>query len=144
MILDRKPQFAVEFIKKLNEMLGIEMKLLAAFYLQTNKQTERTNQKLEQYLRMYINYRQNNWSKQLATIEFAFNNKIHTVTKSSPFKVNYGQELRMGFEIKKKRKHMKVKEFVKEIKKIHKEVKVTLKKLQEEMKEYIDKNRIER
>ena len=85
-------------------MLGTEMKLLAAFHLQTNKQTERTNQKLEQYLRMYINYRQNNWSKQLATIEFAFNNKIHTVTKSSPFKVNYGQELRMDFEIKKKGK----------------------------------------
>jgi len=49
-ILDRKPQFAAELIKELNEMLGIETKLLTAFYLQTDGQIKRTNQGLEQYL----------------------------------------------------------------------------------------------
>ena len=44
-----------------------------------NKQIERTNQELEQYLRMYINYRQENQSEWLATTEFAFNNKFITV-----------------------------------------------------------------
>ena len=48
----------------------------------------------------------------MTTTEFAFNNKIHIATKSSPFKINYGRELRMGFKIRKKRKHMKVEEFV--------------------------------
>jgi len=48
-------------MKKLNEMLEIEIKLLMAFHLQTNRQIERTNQELEQYLRIYINYRQSNW-----------------------------------------------------------------------------------
>ena len=105
-----------------------------AFYLQTDRQTERTNQELEQYLRMYIDYRQSNWSEQLATTEFVFNNKIYTVIKSLPFKVNYRQELRMSFEIRKKRKHVKAEEFVKEIKEIHEEVKVVLTKLQEKMK----------
>ena len=60
-------------------MLEIETKLLITFYLQINKQIERTNQELEQYLRMYINYKQENQSEWLATTEFAFNNKFITV-----------------------------------------------------------------
>ena len=59
-ILDRRPQFASELMKELNEMLEIEIKLSIAFHPQTDGQIERTNQELEQYLRMYIDYRQNN------------------------------------------------------------------------------------
>ena len=70
-------------------MLGIETKLSIAFYPQIDRQIERINQELKQYLRMYINYRQNNWSEWLATIEFVFNNKVHIATKSLLFKVNY-------------------------------------------------------
>ena len=81
MILDRESQFVVGLIKKLNEILGIETKLSTAFYLQTNKQRERENQELKQYLRICINHRQINWSEWLATVEFIFNNKIHIVTK---------------------------------------------------------------
>ena len=47
MISDRGPQFAAGLIKKLNEMLRIETKLSIAFHLQTDRQIERTNQKLE-------------------------------------------------------------------------------------------------
>jgi len=46
-IPDRGLQFAAELTKKLNGILGIEMKLSTAFYLLTNRQTERTNQELE-------------------------------------------------------------------------------------------------
>jgi len=42
-------------------MLGIESKLLMVFYPQTNGQIERVNQKLEQYLRMFIDYKQEQW-----------------------------------------------------------------------------------
>jgi len=59
-ILNRGPQFAAGLIKELNKMLGIEIKLLIAFHLQIDGQTERTNQELEQYLRIYIDYRQGN------------------------------------------------------------------------------------
>jgi len=45
----------------------------------------------------------------LVTAEFAFNNKVHTVTKTSPFQVNYGKESRMGFDIRKKEKNEKAK-----------------------------------
>jgi len=47
MILDKRPQFAVGLIKELNKMLGIETKLSTAYHLQTDRQIERTNQKLE-------------------------------------------------------------------------------------------------
>ena len=106
-ISDRGPQFAAGLTKELNKMLGIETKLSTTYHPETNRQTERTNQELEQYLRMYVNHRQNNWAKWLATAEFAFNNKVHTATKSLPFQVNYGRELRMGFDIRKKGKNEK-------------------------------------
>jgi len=67
----------------------------------------------------------------LTTTEFVFNSKVHTVTKSLPYKVNYRKEPRISFEIRKKEKHEKLEEFVKKIKKMYKEVKVTLKKSQE-------------
>ena len=133
-ISDRGPQFAAGMTKELNKMLGIETKLSTAYHPETDGQTERTNQKLEQYLRMYVNHRQNNWAKWLATAEFAFNNKVHTATKMSPFQTNYGREPRMGFDIRKKEKNEKAEEFVKEMKERHEEAKAALVKLQEEMK----------
>jgi len=142
-ILDRGPQFEAGLTKELNKMLGIETKLLMAYHLQMDGQTERTNQELEQYLRMYVNHRQNNWAEWLATAEFAFNNKVHTATKTSPFQVNYGRELRMGFDIRKKGKNEKAEEFVKEMKERHEEARAALVKLQEEMKRQADRNRKE-
>ena len=59
-ISDRGLQFAAGLIKELNKMLGIETKLSTAYHLQTDGQMERTNQELEQYLRMYFNHRQSN------------------------------------------------------------------------------------
>ena len=80
-------------------------------------------------MRIYVNHRQNNWSEWLAMAEFTFNNKVHTVTKLSPFKVNYGREPRMGFDIRKKRKNEKAEEFAREMKERHKKARVALIKL---------------
>ena len=77
----------------------------------------------------------------MATAEFAFNNKIYTVMKLLLFKVNYGRELRISFDIRKKRKHVKTKEFMKEIKNRYEETKVALVKFQEEIKRQADRNR---
>jgi len=57
-ISDRGPQFAVGLMRELNEMLGIKSKLSTAFHPQTDGQTERINQELEQYLRMFIDHMQ--------------------------------------------------------------------------------------
>jgi len=60
-ISDRGPQFAVGLMRELNRMLGIESKLSTAFHPQMDEQTERVNQELEQYLRMFIDHRQEQW-----------------------------------------------------------------------------------
>jgi len=78
---------------------------------------------------MYIDHRQSNWLEWLATTEFAFNNKVHAVTKSSLFKINYERDPRMGFDIRKKGKNMKMEEFVKEIKDKYEDAKTALIKL---------------
>ena len=71
------------------------------------------------------------------------NNKIHTATKVSPFMANYGKELRMGGDIRKKGKVESVTEFVERMKKVHEEAEAALKKTQEEMKRYADRGRKE-
>ena len=65
---------------------------------------EQMNQELEQYLRFFVNHRQKDWPQWLALAEFVVNNKAHMVTKVLPFMANYGRELRMGRDIRKRGK----------------------------------------
>jgi len=130
-------------MKELNRMLEIESKLLTVFYPQTDEQIERVNQELEQYLRMFINHRQKKWPDWLETAEFAYNNKAHSSTKVSPFKANYRQDPKMGFEMRRKGKYKGVKKIITRIKEIQKEAKAVLGKAQEEIKKYADRKREE-
>ena len=86
-ISDRKLQFTVGLMRKLNRILGIKSKMSMAFHPQTDRQIERVNQELKQYLRMFIDHRQEQWPDQLGTVEFAYNNKAHSSTKTLSFKV---------------------------------------------------------
>ena len=60
-ILDRGPQFTAGLMKELNKLLGIKTKLSTAFHPQTDGQTKRINQELEQYLCMFIDHCQEQW-----------------------------------------------------------------------------------
>jgi len=142
-ILDRGPQFMAGLMRELNRMLGIESKLLMAFHPQTDGQTERVNQKLEQYLRMFINHRQEQWPEWLGTAKFAYNNKAHLSTQTTPFKANYRQDPRIGFKGRKKGKYEGAKKFIEKMKEIQEEARVALEKVQEEMKKYTDRKRRE-
>ena len=89
------------------------------------------------------NNRQEQWSNWLEIAEFAYNNKIYSSTKILPFKANYRQDPRMGFEVRKKRKYKEVEKFVIKIKEIQEEVKAALEKVQEKIKRYTDRKRTE-
>jgi len=117
-VSDRGVQFAVKMMKQLNHLLGIQTKLLTAYYPQTDGQMERINQELEQYLRVFIDHRQEQWPDWLGTVEFAYNNKIYATTKILPFKANYGQDPRIGFKGRRKRKYEAAGKFVKRMKRI--------------------------
>jgi len=125
-ISDRGPQFAADVMRELNRMLGIETKLSTAFHPQTDSQTERMNQELEQYLQMFIDHRQEQWPEWLGTAEFAYNNKVYAGTKVSPFKANSGQDPRMGFEIRKKGKYEGAEKFIEKMKNVQEEAKAVL------------------
>jgi len=140
-ISDRGPQFVARVMKELNQMLGIDTKLSTAFHPQTDGQTERMNQELEQYLRMFIDHRQEQWPEWLGMAEFAYNNKVHTETKVSPFQANHGQNPRMGFELRKKGRYKGAERFTDRMKKVQEEAKAALQKAQEDMKQYADRER---
>ena len=90
---------------------------------------------------MFIDHRQEQWPDWLGTAEFAYNNKIHSSTKTSSFKANYRQDPRMGFEIRKKGKYERAEKFIEKMKEIQKEAKAALEKAQADMKKYADRKR---
>ena len=92
---------------------------------------------------MFIDHRQEQWLDWLGTAEFTYNNKMCSSTKTLPFKANYGQDSRMGFEIRKKGKYEGVHKFVEKIKGIQKKAKATLGKVQEKIKKYVNKKKAE-
>lgn len=97
-ISDRGPQFVSAFWKHLNKRLKIDALLSTAFHPETDGQTERMNAILEQYLRAYVSYLQDDWSEWLPLAEFASNLHFSESTGMSPFFANYGFNPRMGFE----------------------------------------------
>jgi hypothetical protein len=89
-VSDRGTKFTSAFWSSLSAALGIKQNLSTAYHPQTDGQTERVNQVLEQYLRLYVNYDQDNWAALLPLAEFAYNNAPHSSTNMSPFFATYG------------------------------------------------------
>jgi len=92
LISDRDKLFTSNFWRSLMQQLGVKHKLSTAFHPQTDGQTERLNQMLEQYLRSYINYQQNNWVQLLPTAQMAYNSSENESMKMTPHKANYGYD----------------------------------------------------
>jgi len=88
-ITDRGTLFTSDLWNETTGKLGIERRLRTAFHTQTDGQTERTNAILEQYLRAYINYQQDDWCCYLPLAEFAYNNGYQETIKNTPFFANY-------------------------------------------------------
>lgn len=89
-ISDRDKLFTSKMWTTFMALLGIVRKMSTAFHPQTDGQTERINQIVGQYLRCYVNYRQNDWVRLLPTAQFAYNSADSETTRVSPFFANYG------------------------------------------------------
>ena len=72
------------------DLLEVYYKLSTAYYVQTDGQTERLNQVLEQFLRYYVNYEQTNWVELLPAAQIVYNSAVISITGVSPFFANYG------------------------------------------------------
>jgi transposase InsO family protein len=97
-VSDRGPQFVARFTRELYKLLGIKLEMSMAYHPQTDGQTERVNQVLEGYLRIFTSRRQDNWDNLLPTGEFFYNNTKHLSTQQTPFMVDTGRHPHMGFE----------------------------------------------
>jgi hypothetical protein len=94
LIFDRGPQFASAFARELARILQYDVRLSTAYHPQTDSQTERTNQEIETYLRIFCANNPHKWSKFLTSAEYLHNSVPHSSTKVSPFSLILGYEPR--------------------------------------------------
>lgn len=87
---DRGTEFVSHFFRSLGKALDMVLHFTSGYHPEGDGQTERANQTLEQYLRIYCNYQQDNWSELLPLAEFAYNNAPSATTGVSPFFANKG------------------------------------------------------
>jgi hypothetical protein len=77
-------EFTSHFFHSLGSLLHMHLHFTSGHHPSTNSQVKCINSTLEQYLYIYCNYKQDNWSKLLPLAEFAYNNAPHTTTSVSP------------------------------------------------------------
>ncbi|GJT33895.1 putative reverse transcriptase domain-containing protein [Tanacetum coccineum] len=91
-ISDRDSKFTSHFWKSLNEALGTQLDMSTAYHPQTDGQSERTIQTLEDMLRACVMDFGKGWDRHLPLIEFSYNNSYHTSIKAAPFEALYGRK----------------------------------------------------
>jgi hypothetical protein len=89
-VSDRGPTLVSAVFKAFLKKLGCTVKATSAYHPQGDGQTERVNQPIEDFLRCFVSYQQDDWSELLPLAEFAYNNHVHSSTHNSPFFVTYG------------------------------------------------------
>jgi len=134
LILDRGPQFTAQVTQELWRKLGIKQKLSTAFHPQTDGESERVNQEIEQYLRICENFQQDDWATLLPLIEFVHNAQLHRSTHRSPFEVWYGFHPTFKPPLQLQTRLQSVDEHVKYLEQIRKEVTAALHITAQEMR----------
>ena len=89
-ISDQGSMFTGLFWTSLQEALGTQLNFSTAYHPETDGQTERMNQTLEDMLRMYVMDQQKHWEEFLPLVEFTYNNSYQSTIKMAPFKFIYG------------------------------------------------------
>jgi len=85
---DKGSEFVSNFFCSLGTALNMQLHFTSGYHPEGDGQTEHTNQMLKQYLHVYCNYQQDNWSKLLPLAEFAYNNALSATISVSPFFAN--------------------------------------------------------
>ncbi|GJR47819.1 putative reverse transcriptase domain-containing protein [Tanacetum coccineum] len=93
-ISDRDPRFASRFWRSLQKSLGTNLDMSTAYHPETDGQSERTIQTLEDMLRACVIDFGSGWDKHLPLAEFSYNNSYHASIKSAPFEALYGRKCR--------------------------------------------------
>ena len=97
-VSDRDPRFTSLFWNALWQQLGTKLQMSTAFHPQTDGQTERQNRTLEEMLRAYVSYEQDDWDEHLVAAELAHNCAVHASTGFSPYYLNHGHHPRLPLD----------------------------------------------
>jgi hypothetical protein len=144
LVSDRDKLFTSNFWTALMQHLGVKHKMSTSYHPQTDGQTERLNQTLEQYLRCYVNDRQDNWISLLPLAQIAYNHAPTTTTGTSPFYATYGfqpNNLNGTMEVLAKNPAAAVTAF--DLQQIHKDLRLELMFCRQQMTKYANRKRIE-
>ncbi|GJT53518.1 putative reverse transcriptase domain-containing protein [Tanacetum coccineum] len=93
-ILDRDSHFTSNFWRSLQEALGTNLDMSTAYHPQTDGQSERTIQTLEDMLRACVIDFGSSWDRHLPLVEFSYNNSYHVSIKATPYEALYGRKCR--------------------------------------------------
>lgn len=93
-VSDRGAQFTSRFWRSIQEQMGTRLELSTAFHPQTDGQSERTIQGLEDMFRACVIDFGGHWDPSLPLVEFAYNNSYHSSIQMAPFEALYGRRCR--------------------------------------------------
>ena len=139
-ISDRDTRFTSHFLTELFKLEGVETNPSTAYHPQTDGQTERNNQELETFLRIWCSYHMDDWHLWLRSAQFRYNNMTHSATKVAPFYAVHGDYPYTGVNLRARTKAPAAEEFAKTKEDILKEVQAALRKSKKRMKEQYDKH----
>ena len=123
---DRGPEFVSRFFRSLGKALDMKLHFTSGYHPEGDGQTERTNQTLEQYLRIFCNYQQDNWYTLLPLAEFAFNNTPSSTTGISPFFANKGYHPNLTIHPERDLASSRAKDLIVDLDELHQELKATI------------------
>nr|GEU43802.1 reverse transcriptase domain-containing protein [Tanacetum cinerariifolium] len=93
-ICNRNPRFTSKFWRSFQKAIGTQLDMSTVYHPQTDGQSERTIQTLEDMLHAYVIDFKNGWEIHLPLVEFSYNNSYHASIEAAPFEVFYGQKCR--------------------------------------------------
>ena len=140
-VSDRDTRFTSNFWAAVMKKLDVKLNMSTAFHPQTDGQSEILNQILEQYLRIFCNYHQDDWVELLPFAEFSYNNSTNASTKMTPFYAGYGQHPRSVWPSDTQEKCVAGNEYVNRLEEIREELRTTLLDAQERMRRHYDGKR---
>lgn len=144
-VSDRDPKFASNFWKGLFKGFGTNLNMSTAYHPQTDGQTERVNQVIEDMLRMYVMDQPSKWEDYLHLVEFAYNNGHHASLKMSPFEALYGIKCNTPISWDNPADRVIVgPELIKNMEEQMVRINKNLKEAQDRQKSYADRGRIDR
>jgi len=90
-VSDRDPRFTSRFSQSLQKALGTQFRMSLAYHTQTNGQSKRTIQSLEDLLRTFVLDHLGTWSDMLSLVELTYNNSYHSSIGMAPYEALYGR-----------------------------------------------------